>query len=178
MTETKTGNDGRAWNIDGARIRWGRWDGYALNEVPPNYLRWAITHDIDARIMLPRERPIQSIPFYEAAAAELLRRGERLPEVEVTTAAVDSFTLIPGALALWERERNTDAGKPIEGIARYLERIAATLLEWNAAEIAETRRGLPRADVWISGYGGVFWRINITGGVPVLERVSNRPFTA
>lgn len=155
-----------------APVAFGKWKGTLLTRVPVSYLRWAITQQIEARQPLPDIRPVpRSVPFHEAAAAELQRRGERVFEVEISAHAVDRLS--QSGLEVWQRQRGeTTSGAP-EGIYSFLERVLAEIVQtddrvvWALREAEET--GKP-AQVETQ-YLGLKWVIQTDLALPFLLTV-------
>lgn len=157
-----------------ATVHFGKWNGQLLTRVPVGYLQWAITQRIDHSQPLPDSRPVPvSIPFHEAAALELERRGERIHEIEISAHAVDRMSQV--GLDVWERHRAPAVpGKAHEGVYSFLERCVDSIcrLDANVGHAMNEAAVTGKPEQVKTGYLGLEWVIQVNLALPVLLTVT------
>jgi len=92
-------------NTHGIKMPFGRHKGELLTRVPVSYVKWLLNN------------PAMAPEWRELAKAEFERRGDTMPQIEITGHAIDRASL--RVLYLWESTRNRR-----EGLYSWLTRIA------------------------------------------------------
>jgi len=80
-------------NTHGIRLTFGEHEGERITRVPARYLRWMVRKETDQA---------------DAALAELYRRGDCKPEIEVTGHAIDRASLL--LLGSWRATARKNEG--------------------------------------------------------------------
>lgn len=94
-------------NTHGVRVNFGKHKGELLTRLPVSYIRWMIN---------------SQTPMTDYAKAELERRGDTLPAVEISGHAIDKASL--RVRKIWHETRVEE-----EGLYSWLSRIVLEALE-------------------------------------------------
>lgn len=94
-------------NTHGVKINYGKYSGELITRLPISYIRWMIN---------------QNAPMVDYARAELERRGDTMPTVEISGHAIDKASL--RVRKIWHETRGQE-----EGLYSWLSRIVLEALE-------------------------------------------------
>lgn len=94
-------------NTHGIKITFGKHAGELFTRLPLSYLRWMVN---------------ENTQMCKLAKAELKRRGDTMPKIELSGHAIDRASL--RVLDKWRKTRNKE-----EGFYRWLQRITLEAIE-------------------------------------------------
>lgn len=126
-------------NTHDAIMSFGKYAGQRVTRVPVGYLKWAVSNG--AELMVTTKDG--AFPFHEVARAEILRRGERLENIDVTLHAIDRASLY--FIPKYRLERGH-----MEGIASWVGRLA-----WEAWQQRESIGKKGEDGIWKIEYSGI-----------------------
>ena len=98
-----------AINTHGQRIEFGKHKGELFTRLPVSYLKWMVN---------------ENAPQADIAKAEFERRGDTMPEVELSGHAIDNASI--RVRKIWHETKGKD-----EGIYSWLQRMVKEALEVN-----------------------------------------------
>lgn len=125
-------------NTHGVTLTFGRHKGELLTRVPINYIKWMIN---------------ENAPQADLARAEFERRGDTMPQVELSGHAIDRASL--RVLAVWQKTRHEEEG----------------LYSWLSRVTLEAIRGGERLENGNIGYMGMKFVIEPGQEYPVLKTI-------
>lgn len=94
-------------NTHGVTVNFGKHKGELITRLPISYIKWMINNDT---------------PMADYAKAELERRGDTLPKVEISGHAIDKASL--RVRKIWHDTRGDD-----EGLYSWLQRITLEAMD-------------------------------------------------
>lgn len=94
-------------NTHGVKINYGKHNGELITRLPVSYIKWMIN---------------SGAPMADYARAELERRGDTMPKVELSGHAIDNASL--RVRKIWHETREQD-----EGLYSWLMRITLEAIE-------------------------------------------------
>lgn len=98
-----------AINTHGQRIQFGKHKGELFTRLPVSYFKWMVN---------------ENAPQADIAKAEFERRGDTMPEVELSGHAIDNASI--RVRKIWHETKNEN-----EGIYSWLQRMTKESLEAN-----------------------------------------------
>lgn len=126
-------------NTHDAIMSFGKYEGQRVTRVPVGYLKWAVANQAAA----PVETKEGTFPFHEVAKAEILRRGERLENIDVSMHAIDRASLY------FMPKFRLEHGH-MEGLASWVQRLA-----WEAWQVREKHGKKGDDGVWKIDHNGI-----------------------
>lgn len=141
-------------------MRFGQYAGELVTRVPYQYLIHGISQRSTGQVVL---KDLTKARFSEVARAEIERRGERIPDVDVSAHAIDRASFV--GMKCWRRTRNKR-----EGIYAWAQRM--TLEALDAYVVRKTRGTIDEErGVIVIDHEDLKWVIMINLAIPVLKTI-------
>lgn len=106
-------------NTHNAVMKFGKHSGQLLTRVPISYLNWGVAVGAEGPVEL---KDGTTVKFFEAARAEIERRGERIQNVEVSGHAIDR-------ISQRHRKKWHETKKEGEGLYTWAQRMTLEALD-------------------------------------------------
>jgi len=146
-------------NTHDAIVEFGKYSGKRLTRIPVGYLKWAVGVGAGGNVRL---KDGTMVKMFEAAKAEMERRGERLENVDISGHAIDRIS--QHHLEFWKEMR-----KPDEGMYSWAQRMVLELLDHVRKEDG-TYADVDDGKIVVDG-GAVKWVIQVDLEIPALITV-------
>lgn len=148
------------YNTHHARIKFGKYDGELVTRMPYSYLVWGITVQHTGCVEMAEG---WIADFKDVAKAEIKRRGERIPGVDVSSHAIDRISV--RCLRKWRKSREGN-----EGIYTWAQRMTMEALDAYVAKEALGEKDEKMGVITIL-HNNIRWVILMDLAIPILKTV-------